>query len=42
MIFGYVRTSTRDQEASIQTQEDKLRPAGADEVYIERGSQDHQ
>ena len=38
MIFGYLRTSTRDQEASIQTQEDKLRAAGAEQVYIDRVS----
>ena len=38
MIFGYSRTSTRDQKNSLAEQERRLREAGADEVYIEERS----
>ena len=38
MIIGYIRTSTRDQKASLAEQERKLKQAGAERVYIEERS----
>ena len=38
MKFGYVRTSTRDQKASLAEQERRLREAGCTEVFIEEKS----
>ena len=38
MKFAYIRTSTKDQKASLAEQERRLREAGATEVYIEERS----
>ena len=38
MKFAYIRTSTRDQKASLAEQERRLREAGCTEVFIEERS----
>lgn len=37
-LIGYARTSTIEQEAGLQAQEQELRTAGCEEVYAERVS----